>query len=93
VGILREPIELGWHLVSHFEYSFRPVRCSLAGVERTVLFAYGFDTTATQAAWVGEWGNLSDQRGAMLVESGTWAVEVLDPDIAREVRSIFLSSA
>jgi hypothetical protein len=73
--------------------SFRPVRCSLAGVERTVLFAYGFDTTATQAAWVGEWGNLSDQRGAMLVESGTWAVEVLDPDIAREVRSIFLSSA
>jgi hypothetical protein len=59
--------------------SFRPVRCSLAGQKRTVLFTYGFDTTRTQTAWVGEWGSLSDQRGAMLVEDGTWAVEVLRP--------------
>jgi hypothetical protein len=73
--------------------AFRPVRCSLAGGRRTVLFAYGFDTTQTQAAWVGEWGHLSDQRGATLVENGVWAVEVLDPSIVREVRSILLSSA
>ena len=73
--------------------AFRPVRCSLAGGKRTVLFAYGFDTTQTQAAWVGEWGNLSDQRGATLVENGVWAVEILDPTIVREVRSILLRSA
>jgi len=73
--------------------AFRPVRCSLSGGQRTVLFAYGFDTTRTQAHWVGEWGNLSDQRGATLIEGGTWAVEVLDPHIVREVRTIMRHSA
>jgi hypothetical protein len=72
--------------------AFRPVRCSLRGDSRTVLFAYGFDTSRTQEAWVSEWGGLTDERGITLVEEGTWAVEVIDPSIVEEVRSIVLGS-
>jgi hypothetical protein len=72
--------------------AFQPVRCSLSGRDETVLFAYGFDTAQTRQAWVSEWGNLATQRGATFVESGTWAVEVLDPSIVEEVRSTVLGS-
>jgi hypothetical protein len=72
--------------------AFRPVRCSLSGRDETVLFAYGFDTAQTRQAWGSEWGNLAAQRGASLVESGTWAVEVLDSSIVEEVRSVVLGS-
>jgi hypothetical protein len=72
--------------------AFRPVRCSFRGRDETVLFAYGFDAAQTRQAWVSEWGNLAAQRGAILVESGTWAVEVIDPSIVEEVRSIVRGS-
>ena len=68
--------------------AFRPVRCSPARTDRTVLFAYGFDTRRTQQAWIDEWGELADERGATLVDKGRWAVEVLDPGILGEVQSI-----
>jgi hypothetical protein len=70
--------------------AFRPVRCSPAGTDRTVLLAYGFDTRRTQQAWVGEWGHLIDDRGGALVENGTWVVQVLDPGILEDVRSTVL---
>jgi hypothetical protein len=72
--------------------TFRPVRCSLSGRDETVLFAYGFDTAQTQQAWLSEWGDRGAERGATLVEEETWAVEVLDPSIVEEVRSIVLGS-
>lgn len=72
--------------------AFRPVRCSSAGSDETVLVAYGFDSTRTQSAWVGEWGGLADQRGVTLVEKGRWAVEVSDSRIVQDVRGIVLAS-
>jgi hypothetical protein len=70
--------------------AFRPVRCAPAGSDRTVLFAYGFDTPRTQEAWVSEWGQLADERGTTLVEEGTWAMEVLEPRILNKIRAILL---
>jgi hypothetical protein len=70
--------------------AFRPVRCSPARTNRTVLLAYGFDKRRTQEAWVNEWGGLSQDRGTALVEDGTWAVEVLEPEFLDDVRSIVL---
>jgi hypothetical protein len=68
--------------------AFRPVRCSLMGQESTILFAYGFDSERTQQAWVSEWGKHIEGRGATLVEGGVWAVEVLEPDVVDDVRSV-----
>jgi hypothetical protein len=73
--------------------AFRPVRCSSAGRDETVLVAYGFDSTRTQSAWVGEWGGQADQRGVTLVERGRWAVEVIDSRIVQDIRGIVLASS
>lgn len=70
--------------------ALRPVRCSLPGEQETALIAYGFDSAETQGAWTSEWGGLADQRGATLIEDAVWAVEVLDPDIVADVRSVVL---
>jgi len=72
--------------------AFRPVRCSSAGRDETVLVSYGFDSTRTQRAWVGEWGGLADQRGVTLIEKGRWAVEVIDSRIVEDIRGIVLAS-
>jgi hypothetical protein len=72
--------------------AFRPVRCSIAGESRTALFAYGFDASETQEAWVSEWGRFAAQRGVTLLEDGAWAIEVLNQSIAEDVRSTVLSS-
>jgi hypothetical protein len=42
---------------------------------------------------VNEWGGLADQRGATLIEDGTWATEVMDPSIVEEVRSVVLGGS
>ena len=73
--------------------AFRPVRCSSAASERTVLYAYGFDSPRTQQAWVGEWGRRANEGRMTLVEDGTWAVEVVDASIVAEVRSIVLEGS
>ena len=67
---------------------FRPVRCSSAASERTVLYANGFDTPRTQEAWVSEWGQRADEVRMTLVEDGTWAIEVVDASIVADVRQI-----
>ncbi|MGH2826772.1 MAG: hypothetical protein ACRDKF_07350 [Actinomycetota bacterium] len=72
---------------------FRPVRCSSAASVGTVLYAYGFDTSRTQQAWVAEWGQRADEGRMTLIEGGTWAVEVVDPSIVADVRPIVLEGS
>jgi hypothetical protein len=73
---------------------FRAVRCSSAASgERTVLYAYGFDTPGTQQAWVAEWGQRADAGRMTLVEDGTWTVEVVDTSIVADFRPIVLEGS
>ena len=64
----------------------RPVRCSRANHERTVLIVYSFSDRHTRRGWLNEWGSLADQRDSVLVRGKRWIVEVLVRRWAREVR-------
>ncbi|MDQ4026375.1 MAG: hypothetical protein M3217_12950 [Actinomycetota bacterium] len=64
----------------------RPVRCSRAGRERTILVIYAFSDRRTKKNWLVEWGALAEQRGEVVVRGKRWTVEVLVRRWAREVR-------
>lgn len=55
----------------------RPVRCSRAGRERTIVVVYAFSSRVTRDAWLNEWGGIAKQRGAPVIEGRRWTAEVL----------------
>jgi hypothetical protein len=76
----------------YFRHSFgngemRPVRCSRAGREKTVLVAYVFSNRRTKDAWVSEWGTLAKQRNEPVFKGRRWTVEVLQHRWAEEIRA------
>jgi hypothetical protein len=64
----------------------RPFRCSRASSDKTILVGYAFSDRRTKQAWLGEWGVLGRERGAVIVRGKRWTVEVLVRRYAREVR-------
>jgi hypothetical protein len=75
----------------YYRHSFargrmRPVRCSRAGHERTVVLVYAFSDRDTRDRWLGEWGGIAKERGAPVIKGRRWAAEVLVRKFAKEIR-------
>ena len=74
-----------------FRHSFagglmRPVRCSRAGRERTVVIVYAFSDRETKDAWLAEWGGIAKQRGDPVIKGRRWSAEVLVRKYAKRIR-------
>ena len=65
--------------------SMRPVRCSRAGREATVVVAYAFSDRDTKQSWQIEWGSLAKQRKERVFRGSRWTVEVLLKKWTQEV--------
>jgi hypothetical protein len=64
----------------------RPVRCSRANAERTVVLVYAFSDRDTRDAWLDEWGRIAKQRNAPVIKGRRWAAEVLVRKHAKRIR-------